>query len=80
MFHIHIYSAAGTFVNPLELYIFLHKCDPKHNQIFGTSPESRQREPNQTNEKKKCLCHFFILENDPILHMCELQKYVNILD
>ncbi len=70
MFHIHIYSAAGTFVNPLECYIFLHKCDPKHNQIFGTSPESRQREPNQTNEKK----------NVPILHICELQKYVNILD
>ncbi len=30
-----IYSAAGKFVNPLEFSIFLHKYDPKHNQIFA---------------------------------------------
>ncbi len=33
--HTHIYSATGKFVNPLEFSIFLHKYDPKHNQIFA---------------------------------------------
>ncbi len=33
--HMHIYSAAWKFVNPLEFSIFLHKYDPKHHQIFA---------------------------------------------
>ncbi len=45
----YIYIAAWKFVNPLEFSIFLHKYDPKHNR---TSPESRQREPDQTSETK----------------------------
>ncbi len=71
-------SAAWKFVNPLEFYIFLHKYDPKQSD-FRTSPESRQREPNQMRQKY-FLCHLFIQENDPILHICEWQKYVNLLD
>ncbi len=35
LFSILICSAAGKFVNPLEFSIFLHKYDPKHNQIFA---------------------------------------------
>ncbi len=64
-------------MNPLKFSIFLHKYDPKG---FCTRPESRQREPNQTNETTYFLCNLFIQENDPILHICEWQKYVNLLD
>ncbi len=28
----------------------------------------------------KQMRHLFIQENDPILHICEWQKYVNLLD
>ncbi len=33
--YIYTHSAARKFVNPLEFSIFLHKCDPKHIQIFA---------------------------------------------
>ncbi len=30
--------------------------------------------------REKFLCHLFIEKNDPVLHICALQKYVNLLD
>ncbi len=63
-----VYSAAWKFVNPLEISIFLHKYDPKHNQIFEQALKVDKENP------------LFIQENDPILHICEWQKYVNLLD
>ncbi len=49
--HIYIYIYSGKFVNPLEFSIFLHKYDPKHNQIFAQVLKV-DREHNQTNETK----------------------------
>ncbi len=74
-----IYSAAWKFVNPLELYIFLHKYDPKYNQIFTQVMKvNKENSIKQMRQKKNM--YLFIQENDPILHICEWYKYVNLLD
>ncbi len=62
------YSAAGKFVNPLEFSTFLHKYDPKHHQIFAQVLKVDKENPIKQ------------MDNDPILHICEWQKYVNLLD
>ncbi len=74
--YIDIYSAAGKFVNPLEFSIFLHKYDPKHNQIFAQVLKVDKENPIKQMRQK----YLFIQENDPILHIYEWQKYVNLLD
>ncbi len=79
------YSAAGKFVNPLECSIILHKYDPKHNQIFVKKKKKKvlkvdRENPIKQMTQKYFLCHLFIQENYPILHICEWQKYVNLLD
>ncbi len=75
-----LYSAAWKFVNPLEFSIFLHKYDPKHNQIFAQILKVDKENPIKQLRQKYFLFHSFIRENDPILHICEWQKYVNLLD
>ncbi len=74
------YSAAWKFVNPLELYIFLHKYDPKHHQIFAQVLKVDKENWIKQMRQKCFLCHLFIEKNDPVLHICVLQKYVNLLD
>ncbi len=73
------YSAAWKFVNPLEFSIFLHKSDPKHNQIFAQVLKDKEN-PIKQMRQKYFLCHLYIQENDSILHICEWQKNVNLLD
>ncbi len=50
--YIYIYSAAWKFVNPLEFSIFLHKYDPKHNQIFAQVLKVDKENWIKTNETK----------------------------
>ncbi len=78
--YIYIYSAAWKFVNPLEFSIFLHKYDTKHYQIFAQVLKVDRENPIKQIRQKYFLCHLFIQENYPILHICEWQKYVNLLD
>ncbi len=54
------YSAAGKFVNPLEFSIFLHKYDPKHNQIFTQVLIVDKENPIKQMRQKYFLCHLFI--------------------
>ncbi len=54
------------------IHFFLYFCINMTQNIIRFSYKSwkyRQREPNQTNETKYFLCHLFIQENDPILHI-----------
>ncbi len=69
-------------MNPLEFSIFLHKYDPKHIQIFAYSEVLKvdKEIPIKQMREKYFICHLFIQENDPILHICEWQNYVNLLD
>ncbi len=67
----YIYSAAGKFVDPLEFSIFLHKYDPKHNQIFTQVLKVDKENPIKQMRQKYFICHLFIQENDPVLHICE---------
>ncbi len=67
-------------MNLLEFSIFLHKYDTKHNQISAQVLEVDKENPIKHMRQKYFLCHLFIQENDPILHICEWQKYVNLLD
>uniref|UniRef100_A0A673JMB3 S100P-binding protein n=1 Tax=Sinocyclocheilus rhinocerous TaxID=307959 RepID=A0A673JMB3_9TELE len=46
----------------------------QHPSDLTRSPESRHREPDQTNETKYFLCHLFIEKKDPLLHICAVQK------
>ncbi len=61
-----MHSAAWKFVNPSEFFIFLHKSDQKDNLV------------KQMRQTYIYFCHTFNLENDPILHMCEWQTFVNL--
>ncbi len=76
--YIYVYCSAGTFVNPLEFSIFLHKHDPKRHRIFAQVLKVDKENPLKQMRQKYFLCHLFIQENDPILHICEWQKYVNL--
>ncbi len=74
------FNISWKFVNPLEFSVFLHKYDPKYNQIFAQVLQVDKENPIKQIRQKYFLCHLFIHENDPILHICEWQKYVNLLN
>ncbi len=63
------YSTTGKFVNPLEFSIFLHKYDPKHNQIFA-------KVLKENPIKQMTLKYFLVI----YLFSVQCQKYVNLLD
>ncbi len=65
-------------MNPLEVSIFQHKYDPKHNQIFAQVLKVEKENPINQMRQKYFPWYLFVQENDPILHICELQKYVNL--
>ncbi len=54
-----IYSAAWKFVNPLELYIFLHKYDPRYNQSFAQVVKVNKENPIK-QMRKKCLFFMYL--------------------
>ncbi len=65
-------TAAVKFVNSLEFSILLHKYDPKRNQNFVLKVD-----------KENPIIFFVIYlfrKNDTLLHICEWQKCVNLLD
>ncbi len=72
---IYIYSAAWD----IESSIFLHKYDPKHQIFIQVLKVDKENRIKQVREKY-FLCHLFIEKNYPVLHICALQKYVNLWD
>ncbi len=50
------------------------------NHIFAQVLKVDKENPLKQMRQKYFLFHLFIQENDPILHIREWQKYVNLLD
>ena len=75
-----IYSAAWKFVNPLEFVLFLHKYDLKLNQIsiYILKVDKETSDKQMRQKPYTCAFSLFIEENDPMLHICASQKYVNL--
>ncbi len=65
-------------MKPLELSIFLHKYDPKHHHIFIQVLKVDKENRIKQVREKYFLCNLFIEKNDAVLHICVLQKYVNL--
>lgn len=66
-----IFCGTWKFVDTIE---FVHNYDPKHlifRQVLKVDKQS-------SIKQMKILGHFFIEGSDPILHICELHKYVNL--
>ncbi len=79
--HYFLFLFAFSILSQLFLIwgcIFLHKYDPKHNQIFiYVLRVDKEKQIKQVREKY-FLCHLFIEKSDPVLHICALQMYVNL--
>ncbi len=74
------YSAAWKFVNPLVFYIFMHIYiyDPKHHQILTQVLKVDKVNSNQINETNIFFVIYLREKKYPVLHICVLQKYVNL--
>ncbi len=66
-------TAAVKFVNSLEFSILLHKYDPKRNQNLQVLKVDKEN-------PIIFLVIYLFRKNDTLLHICELQKCVNLLD
>ncbi len=62
------------------IYIYIYICVYVyiyiHTYILKVDKENRIKQVRE----KYFLCHLFIEKNDPVLHICALQKCVNLLD
>ncbi len=73
------YSAAWKFVNPLELYIFLHKYDPRYNQSFAQVVKVNKENPIKQIRKKIYFSCIYSGKWSNIAYLW-VYKYVNLLD
>ncbi len=62
----------------IEFSIFLHKYDPKQQHFIIKVLKVDKKNPIKQVREKYFICQLFIEKYYPVLHICALQKYVNL--